>query len=439
MTAGHAARDPEQDAARAVAQPAPGVPARAEPPASRLLALQRAVGNRAVSGLLGRQAVPAPAAPASKGRPGLERQVGDWFNVIQKLKHDRIESWEKNALIAEPAKLSEDALHVGILIASEGMGGVVYGMVEKMLAKRGLPHLVDEFIMLAGLEAGDLAAEAAFHHAMDLTHADLDRGIREARTREAVADIAKVVLKTKTDALGIYVEMLKLQTIKEEAEQHVAFNKVAQDRSDQELIQENAGLKLLYDQLLKAPEDYLRQLTVDFIRLLDESALKAKDAAHGGDRGRTFREDPSARATWLRPGTLQVSPTTQHSLGSWFAPDLNFELGARAMQLNTQALQTMVGTELGRLPLTIGFSFGAKNPYSGWFTGSHVSLWFTRDPAGRVAVEYFDEAAEWLASYYSRQTAEHTDAERTRLAPLGAAKLYDAIKTKPLAKVEHVD
>lgn len=383
---------------------------------------------------------PAVLTANSERRMRLERQIGDWFNVIQKIKHDRIVAWDTNAHIPEhESKLSEEALEAAVAIVSLGLGGVVYGVMEKMLEHKLASHLVKEFVLLAGLEAGDIAAEAAFHKAMTLAQKDIAVGIDSAATKKGIELTTKGALATKGNDLTAYVEALKLQTIQEEAAQHEEFNtKTAAAQTDQELIEKSAALKLTYEQLLLHPEDYLRQLTIGFIRLQDEIRDAELDKEHGGDRDRTFREDPRARGGWLKPGVLQVSAPNRFSLGKWESPDLSFPLHARAGGLNTTSLETLHNAELKDLPLTIGFSFGAKNPYSGWWVSSDVWISFTRDPSGRFFVDDYGDAYEWLASYYTRNTREHTDEERKKYAPLGARKLYDAIKGKPLSEVEHV-
>jgi hypothetical protein len=46
---------------------------------------------------------------------------------------------------------------------------------------------------------------------------------------------------------------------------------------------------------------------------------------------------------------------------------------------------------------------------------------------------------EWLGSYYTGLSRELSDSEREKFAPLGAQKLYEATKDKPIAKLENFD
>ena len=49
-----------------------------------------------------------------------------------------------------------------------------------------------------------------------------------------------------------------------------------------------------------------------------------------------------------------------------------------------------------------------------------------------------DSPGEWLSSYYTHRRDEHSDSERERFAPLGAKKLYEAIKHKKVTDVTWV-
>lgn len=70
-----------------------------------------------------------------------------------------------------------------------------------------------------------------------------------------------------------------------------------------------------------------------------------------------------------------------------------------------------------------------------------MKLLFTRMPNGDV---YLDEsigegAKEWLASYCSGKREELSEKERERDAPLGAVKLYNAIKAKPVTTLKNAE
>ena len=94
----------------------------------------------------------------------------------------------------------------------------------------------------------------------------------------------------------------------------------------------------------------------------------------------------------------------------------------------------------------MSFTFTATSPYGEWNWGRtrtypKIFLTFVRDPDGNCYLtdpRMGDSAKEWLASYYTGQTAEHTDSERGLFAPLGAKKLYETIKTMRIVKTEAI-
>jgi hypothetical protein len=103
-------------------------------------------------------------------RADLGGQVRSQFNAIEKVQEERINAWEANAGLPKRDVGGADVLAVIIAIVSEGMGGVAYGLIAEMMTKKTAKktgvNLVHEFVGLAGLEAGDLAAEKVFHDTM---------------------------------------------------------------------------------------------------------------------------------------------------------------------------------------------------------------------------------------------------------------------------------
>jgi hypothetical protein len=372
---------------------------------------------------------------SERERNALERNVDDWFGLIQKLQESRLNAWEKNAGIPE-AKPSIDVLEIVIAIVAEGLGGVVYGVIENMLAKRS-SHLLTEFVGLAGLEAGDLAAESAFHAALKSVRGDFETAVKTAASEENVQKSVKGALKKGNNALSFYVEAIRNQTIAQEMAGHGAFNKASPQMSDQDLRAKNAALTVVYEELADVKEKYQRELTVGFIRMMDEARLEERAKRWGGNRALTFYYDRDWSV--LRAGEIAVepagdwSPINPHgrSHGSWANPDLSFEgFNAYAGAINDENLDNLVDTPLQELNLTMQFAFWVKNPYSGWNTGPFVAILFKRDPSGRIIVMDDGDSKEWLTSYYTRESRDHTDKERDEYAPRGAAKLYDAVKTK---------
>lgn len=152
-------------------------------------------------------------------------------------------------------------LEAVIAVVSLGLGGVAYGLIDKMLETSVAHKLLKEFVLLAGLEAADLAAEKAFHVAIELARTDLEAGLKKAGTKEKIEENAKAALATKGDSIAAYMEAVRLQTITEETEEREAFNKIAKNMTDQELLAKYAALKLIYKQQLENPAPFIRQLT----------------------------------------------------------------------------------------------------------------------------------------------------------------------------------
>lgn len=94
--------------------------------------------------------------------------------------------------------------------------------------------------------------------------------------------------------------------------------------------------------------------------------------------------------------------------------------------------------ELKGLPLEI--QMDAKNPFEGWFQRPFVIIRMLRDPDGTIRLaSNDDDTLEWLASYQTGIVRELTDDERAANAPLGAQKLYQAIKGKPVKTARDSD
>ena len=211
---------------------------------------------------------------------------------------------------------------------------------------------------------------------------------------------------------------------------------------------------------------YLRELTIGYVRLLDEVELAEKDKKHGGDRQRTWAEDERLHSILMRPGSLIVKPSDDdYSLGDWRSPDLGFPglavLAHGIIHLKTKA--KLVGGELADIAepkatvapglpsqadaltkgggVTVGFLLQVDSPYHRIWEGDQGKIWlaFTRNPSGEFFIDEnvrdSSDGMEWLASYYTPQKGEHSDDEREFFAPFGAKKLYEAIKHKPINAV----
>jgi len=348
------------------------------PTSTKVLELQRQIGNQAVVGLLARQ----PITQQERARTGQGGKINGLLTAIQTLKALRIDTWKETAAAKEP-KPGQQVLEIIIAIASEGLGGVVYGLIDEMM-KGSTKHLLTEFLALAGLEAGDLAAEAIFHKALHENQEDLEKGTR--RALQSSKQSSATALATKGDIISAYAEALKLQSVQEFVAQSGEFNDSAANMTDQDLAARYAALKLTYDKLMADPSAFLRELTTGFIRLLDEVTLAEKDKEHEGKRERTWAEEDELHWADLRLGNLMVFPWPRgHSLGKWSKPDLGFsEYNATGIGVNTKTLETLLNGKVGNIPVSMGFRYRVANPFYRIWEGDLglADVRFTRSPTG---------------------------------------------------------
>jgi hypothetical protein len=399
-----------------------------------------AAGNRAVANVLSVQRAPdEPFTPRQLERMGQAAQVNVLFGDIEKLKDDRILTWRDTANAKEPKPLRE-ALDIAVAMVALGIGGV-FGTV---IAKGIEGHLMNEFVLLAGLELGDKVIEDSYEYAMREAGEALRRGT-VAALPQAGKNVEAALSGDKDDLIGVYAEAMRLQVRAETSVQQEEFNLNAPSTYGAgALLLKRIALKVIYNYLLTQPQVFHRELTEGYIRLMDENHLAAvANEDYGGDTARAWKEDEGLHDTEERKGNLLVLPeAVSTSLGNYGNPRLGFgNFYALATGANTKTLTKLAGTAVGDLPLSLGFRFWVDDPFYRIFKGGMVKAWFTRDPSGKVWLEdgLGEGAMEWLASYYSGIERELTDEERERYAPLGARKLYDAIKDKTITKVTNSD
>jgi hypothetical protein len=390
------------------------------------------------------------------GRAGMKSQIISLFNSIQKLKAKRIDVWEKNAHIKDPKPI-KDALEVAVTVVGYGMGGVVGGILTKSLAH----GLLAEFIKESSLKSTALLAEFIFKQAVEPAEEMMNEAMKKALTKDKETN-AKSALASKGDLLDSYVEAVSLQTISEEKAEDEEFNSNADARfsSDVVLADEVAVFDALFDKLRSEPERFLQELSVGLLRLKDEMYLEEKAKKYGGSVERLLKEDPHIHETDYRSGNVLLLPPGQRSLGNYYdTPDVGFDsFHGFATEVNTAALMQLAGAKVKDLPITLTFRFWAFNPFRGLVErvlgvpGDLCKVWFERRPDGIVWVD-FDEPTvgdsvsdgiEWLASSYMhsiRVPAGHdlSSEERLKYAPLGALRIYNIIKDKPVDSVSNAD
>jgi hypothetical protein len=303
---------------------------------------------------------------------------------------------------------------------------------------------VQEFASLAGLEAGDLAAERIFHDTLSFAQQYREKARLETQDESKIRGVAEAAIVKKGSTYAAYAEAMRLQMQAEEHQLNEAFAKTAANMTDEDLIKWDAGLNLIWEELFFDPKVFLRELTNEYMGLIDESWLADK-AKKGETREATRQRVDEPR---LRPGNLLVM--TGDSIGRWESPDLSLPGGitVRGEHVNSETLDTLRGAQLREVPVTMSFAFAATSPFNYWNWGKErtvpqMFIAFVRDPDGNYYLteprpKWQEDSKEWLASYYTRQDAEHTDSERDFFAPFGAKKLSEAIKTKRIERTEAI-
>jgi len=378
-----------------------------------------------------------PFTDAQLDRMGKANGVNVLFDSIEKLKNDRIATWVKTADTKEPKPLRY-ALEMAVASAALGFGGVFGAFIAQGLKDA---HYLQEFVDLVGLEAGDKALEDAFHWAMESAGEAFNHGTMKAlQARDA--NVAAALAGDWDNLLDTYAEAMRLQNRSETDAQQSAFNDNARSTyKGRALALKRGALQVTYNRLFHEPQVFHRELTWGLMRLMDEVYIAKQAADYGGDRKRALREDPDLHEVSERKGNLVL---LGGDLGDYWSPRLNFPgFGGIGTGLNTKTLNKLAGLPVQDLPFTVGFRYFVENPLY-WLLpgGDPVKAWFTRDADGNI---YLDEensgkgAKEWLASYYSGRTDKLSDEDRDRLAPLGAKKLYDATKDKPLRGASNTD
>jgi hypothetical protein len=390
----------------------------------------------------------ADAGVAQRTRAALEREANNTYQQIEVIKEHRIDAWNHNIEIPDK-KPDNTILEIVIAIVAEGMGGVVYGLVDEMLAqeKAGLGHhLVQEFFALAGLEAGDLATEAFFRNSLISARDALHIANVSASDEKSVQEAITGALKTGNNPIEFYIEAVKNQALAEQVVGQHDFNTQAPTMSDEKVAGRYAAQAQIYNKLAKDKDVFQRELTVGYLRMLKELDLKYE---RGG------ATEANMWGAWPNPGevTLVASPTYPNnvpmrpgsarpwSVGSYTNPiDVKFDgFEARAKIINASTLENLTGARVSELSkLTLVFYLLGANPYQGFMEGSTVPLVFRRDASGRFRVDRMgsDEPLEWFASFATQEDREHTDEELEKLAPVGAEQLYKLVTDKVITATQ---
>jgi hypothetical protein len=374
--------------------------------------------------------------PAQLDLIGQAANVNMLFSAIKDVRLERVRTWTETAKLEEPKPLRK-ALEIAVTVAAAATGGVVGTLITK-----NLTGLAQEFVKAGGGELIEKVSGDLFQYAMTDAGASLQKGATEAFERRDLVTVP--ALGKAEDLLGVYTEAMRLHTIAETMEQQEEFNlNAGTTHRSLPLLLKNLALKVIYLRLMTQPDVFQRELTVGFLRLMDENQVaKVANEDYGGDKDKAWREDEDLHEVEERMGNLLVLPARYTTLAEWHSPRLDFgDFRAQATEVNTKTLQKLAGTPVKDLPLTLAFRYWVQNPIYRVFKGEWIQAWFTRDPSGNVWLDDDIEegAMEWLASYHSGISRMLSDEEREKYAPLGARKLYEATKSKLLVSVTNSD
>ena len=368
---------------------------------------------------------------------GQAAQVNNLYDDIEKLKLERLYSWKETAAAKEPKPMRE-ALDIAVAMVALGMGGVVGMYISKGIKGEYLK----DFVYLAKLELVDKVIEDSYEYGMHATGEAIEASTMAAvRNRKGTVDAA--LASDKDDLLGTYAEAMRLEARDETQEQQSQFNLNAKTTYRKGALFVNGLiLRIIYNQLRNDPQVFHRELTEGFIRLMDEQYVAKEAKDYGGDKKKAWEKSEDLHEVDERKGNLVVLPEkVSFSLGNYGSPRLNFgNYYAIATGANTKTLSKLAGTPVKDLKLSLGFRYWVEDPFYRIIKGGMVKAWFTRDPSGNIWLDDLGESAmEWLASYYSGESRELTDDEREKWAPLGAKKLYEATKDRPIMGLTNSD
>jgi hypothetical protein len=347
-------------------------------------------------------------------------EIVSLVNSIEKLKTTRIDTWEKIAS-KEDDKPLKTALTVAVTICGYGLGGVVGHLLTHKMAQ----HLAQEFVKEAAHKGSDKAIVALWNWSVTSSKSSLDKGTAEAAS--VAGDISAKSLQNKTDMLGAYAEAMRLFVIDEERKQVTQFNLDASGMDDLKLADKIEVLNALYTGLRNDPAPFARELSGGLLRLLDEQFLTEQAKGHGGDRGKTEREDEDVHEARGAAATcsLPVGGGIQFSLGNYEPPVSASGFRGLGTGDTNQRPRCAKGSAVKDLLFSVAFRFWATDPSTGSCGRPREGL--VRSPAERSGLVHNDlgeGAEEWLASYYLHRA----DILPTRSASRGPAGRPEALR-----------
>ncbi|HVQ94669.1 MAG TPA: hypothetical protein VMU51_26770 [Mycobacteriales bacterium] len=426
-------------------------------------------GNRAMSQWItdrtpGRSAADAPgaatadtfppsAASAALARRGFLTGADPLFDMIGRIKAEQLESWRATAPTGDEE--STPPVHV-LAVVLEAMTENTHEVISDIVYGSG-GTLKQLFVAAASRELGDTAAvqecTAGYEVAMASTFEPLLIGKQESMGQSVATARAVLSSAGSGSLLDTYVGAVRQQTAVQQRAEVWEFRARIDRGDDVHRLSRLFALEAIHQMLQARAQSLQRALTVGYLRLLDENKVWAATSKYRAPsplawllEDMTFTRGirPDLHASAEREGTLLALPAPSTSIGRWSGPNLGFgSFTAHGAGVRTKALAKLANTAVKDLPLTIGFRFQADNPYTRPILGrdAPADVWFSRDPNGNIYLDddIGDGALEWLGSYYSGIGRELTAAERKQYAPLGAKKLYEATRNKPIASLRSSD
>lgn len=400
-------------------------------------AVQRTPSNEAPSApdrLPDPEVAPEEQSEIDTGTASMRSNITGFFSLIQKVKQKRIDAWEKNAKVEERDPL-RTALELALNLVAVGFGGVVGRLLSRGLARIVVQTFTEKVTTRATENTINAVMKRAVLPAQSLVTSAALSSLQGIKNSVATA-------LEKPGLLDAYVEAAGLQTLSEEESLLIGFNNQAREMTDLQLADSVLIYKALIEQLKADPELFLRELTIGFLKLQDESYLESKAEDYGGSRKRLYAESDTVHETEARMGRLIILGPFS-AVGTW--NDAKFQVDrAHASGINSTLAKELQGTAPAEMPFSLGFRFWGWMP---GLLGGMAKVWFVRtpEPSSQIYVDLdeswerdsgkLDDGREWMARYFLQSDRSLSDDERNKYAAQGALKIYQEIKDKPVPHI----
>ena len=384
-----------------------------------------------------------------KGREGLTLEISNNLDLIRTKKSKIAETWKANVKIVEE-KPAAFILKLALGIASAGLAGVMGGIVGKVVNKVITQSRRQDFVIGAATKTIGESLDGVSKLLINIVTA------REPDKLKANAQYG-LDNSTKSGLVDYYIAAFDNMLLVENKASHSAFTDKLTTLSDTELAIMLHTSDKVFDELNKDNRPIMQQLTIGYLKLLDEIFIESKAEEFSGKtreerRKNLFGQDPTINETKERSGSMLIVGPIR-SIGTWRNPNFSIRAGI-VTGLNKETFETLEGEAIKNLPFTLSFRFWGSMVKRGFFGGgSMVKIWFVKRPDGTIAVDldeswerdskHLDQGREWLALFgmYGPFIPAEPLAEELILSNVaeGALKVYNQIKDMKIPKVINLD